>query len=216
MARRGPSGQRLPAVSSKRRVLGGETATSYAAQREITREFRRLLGRPAGDPEGRALFAARLPQLRQVLTEIMRFPSMVTRAARARDDRSRVARASSGRPQRGRGIIFVSAHYGISRSAGRASRRRSPTSWPRAREHALMTSSSRTASTRTWSSFTRGRYAPRARGLKRNEMVGFMMDLGPRAHALERPGHVLRRANRVPGSPPHWLALPVRRSSSPP
>jgi KDO2-lipid IV(A) lauroyltransferase len=172
-------------------VVGGELAyLAWPSRREITKHnFAVVLGRPAADPEVARVARRAFRNLGKYLTEIMRFPSM----GRAElHDLVRIDPASLGHLQaardHGRGIIFVSAHFGNFEIGGARIAQEIPLTvvadelenvrlmdfLVANREHKNVVILPPVGATRRVLA-----------ALRRNEMVGFMMDLGPRAHELD-------------------------------
>jgi KDO2-lipid IV(A) lauroyltransferase len=184
--------QRLPArLVYGGAVLGGEIGyVVWRRRRDITkRNFAVVLGRPAGDPEVARVSRRAFRNFGKYLTEIMRFPSMghaelheLVTIDPASLEHLRAAR------ERGRGIIFVSAHYGNFEIGGARI----------AQEIPLTVVADELENTRLMDFLVANREHKNVvilppegatrrvlAALKRNEMVGFMMDLGPRAHELD-------------------------------
>ena len=184
--------QRLPArLVYGGAVLGGEIGyVVWRRRREITKSnFSVVLGRPAGDPEVARVSRRAFRNFGKYLTEIMRFPSMdhaelheLVTIDPASLEHLRAAR------EHGRGIIFVSAHYGNFELGGARI----------AQEIPLTVVADELENTRLMDFLVTNREHKNVvilqpegatrrvlAALKRNEMVGFMMDLGPRAHELD-------------------------------
>ncbi len=184
--------QRLPArLVYWGAVVGGEFAyLVWRRRREITKSnFAVVLGRSAGDPEVARVSRRAFRNFGKYLTEIMRFPSM----GRAElHELVKIDPASLGHLQaareRGRGIIFVSAHFGNFEIGGARI----------AQEIPLTVVADELENTRLMDFLVANREHKNVvilppegatrrvlAALRRNEMVGFMMDLGPRAHELD-------------------------------
>jgi KDO2-lipid IV(A) lauroyltransferase len=183
--------QRLPArLVYIGAVAGGEFAyLVWRRRREITKSnFAIVLGRPAKDPEVARVARRAFRNFGKYLTEIMRFPSMGR--AELHDlvtiDPVSLAHLQSAR-NKGRGIIFVSAHFGNFELGGARI----------AQEIPLTVVADELENTRLMDFLVANRehknvviLPPQGAtrhvlaALRRNEMVGFMMDLGPRAHEL--------------------------------
>jgi len=184
--------QRLPArLVYGGAVLGGEIGyVVWRRRREITKSnFSVVLGRPAGDPEVARVSRRAFRNFGKYLTEIMRFPSMghseLHELVQIDPDSLEHLRAAR---ERGRGIIFVSAHYGNFELGGARI----------AQEIPLTVVADELENTRLMDFLVTNREHKNVvilqpegatrrvlAALKRNEMVGFMMDLGPRAHELD-------------------------------
>ena len=172
-------------------VLGGELAyLAWTAKREIAKHnLSIVLGRPQSDPEVDRVARRSFRNFAKYLVEIMRFPSLsghdLERLVSV-DPRSfgnlRAAR------ERGRGLIFVSVHFGNFELGGARIAQEIPLTvvaddlenqrlmdfLVRNREHKNVNILSPEGSAKRVLA-----------ALKRNEMVGFMMDLGPRTHQLD-------------------------------
>jgi KDO2-lipid IV(A) lauroyltransferase len=184
--------QRLPArLVYAGAVLFGEIAyLTWNAKREITkRNFAVVLGRSSDDPEVARTSRRSFRNFAKYLTEIMRFPSLHPQDLQRMVDidptslgHLRSARAG------GKGLIFVSAHFGNFELGGARI----------AQEIPLTVVADELENQRLMDFLVANRehknvniLAPEGSAkrvlaaLKRNEMVGFMMDLGPRAHELD-------------------------------
>lgn len=182
--------QRLPSrLTYAGAVLGGELAyLLWASRRRITKaNFAVVLRRPVGDPEVARIARRAFRNFAKYLTEIMRFPRL------SLDDFARLVRIEglehlrAGLAQ-GRGVIFVSIHFGnfelggarvagdmkLNVIADDLSNQRLMDLLVGNREHKNITIHSPEGAAR------------KALGaLRRNELVGLMMDLGPRADAFD-------------------------------
>ena len=184
--------QRLPArLVYVGAVAGGEiTYLAWRTKREITKgNFAVVLGRSPGDPEVARVSRRAFRNFAKYLTEIMRFPSLGTRELDRLvdiDPRSwEHLRAARGH---GRGLIFVSVHIGNFELGGARI----------AAEIPLTVVADELENQRLMDFLVANREhknvvilppegsAKRVlAALRRNEMVGFMMDLGPRAKELD-------------------------------
>lgn len=172
-------------------VIGGELGyLLWRGRREITKDnFAVVLGKSAEHPEVARVSRRAFRNFGKYLTEIMRFPSMgqtelnelVTIDVKSLEH-LRAAR------ERGRGIIFVSAHFGNFEIGGARI----------AQEIPLTVVADELENTRLMDFLVTNREHKNVvilppegatrrvlAALRRNEMVGFMMDLGPRAHELD-------------------------------
>lgn len=171
-------------------VVGGEFAyLLWRRRREITKSnFAVVLGRPAGDREVARVSRRAFRNFGKYLTEIMRFPSMGHAELHelVRIDPASQAHLQAARDH-GRGIIFVSAHFGNFEIGGARI----------AQEIPLTVVADELENTRLMDFLVTNREHKNVvilppdgatrrvlAALRRNEMVGFMMDLGPRAHEL--------------------------------
>ena len=184
--------QRLPArLVYAGAVVAGEIAyLGWNAKREIAKHnLSVVLGRAEGDPEVARVARRSFRNFAKYLTEIMRFPSL-----RAHDLERMVAidpesfRHLRAARQHGKGLIFVSAHFGNFELGGARI----------AQEIPLTVVADELENQRLMDFLVANREhknvvilppegsAKRVlAALRRNEMVGFMMDLGPRAHELD-------------------------------
>lgn len=172
-------------------VVGGEIGyLLWRRRREITkRNFAVVLGRPAGDPEVARVARRAFRNFGKYLTEIMRFPSMGHAELHdlVRIDAASLEHLRSAR-DRGRGIIFVSAHYGNFELGGARIAQDIPLTVvadelenQRLMDFLVSNREHKNVVILPPAGATRRVLA----ALRRNEMVGFMMDLGPRAHELD-------------------------------
>jgi KDO2-lipid IV(A) lauroyltransferase len=172
-------------------VVGGEVAyLTWNTKREIAKHnLSIVLGRKPADPEVSRVARRSFRNFAKYLTEIMRFPSL-----RAHDLERLVAidpksfgnlRAAR---DHGKGLIFVSVHFGNFELGGARI----------ALEIPLTVVADELENQRLMDFLVANREhknvvilppegsAKRVlAALRRNEMVGFMMDLGPRAHQLD-------------------------------
>jgi KDO2-lipid IV(A) lauroyltransferase len=172
-------------------VVGGELAyLVWGRRREITkRNFAIVLGRPARDPEVARVARRAFRNFGKYLTEIMRFPSIGRAQLHelVKIDPVSFQHLQSAR-DKGRGIIFVSAHFGNFEIGGARI----------AQEIPLTVVADELENTRLMDFLVANREHKNVvilppegatrrvlAALRRNEMVGFMMDLGPRAHELD-------------------------------
>jgi KDO2-lipid IV(A) lauroyltransferase len=172
-------------------VVGGEFAyLAWRRRREITKSnFAIVLGRPAKDPEVARVARRAFRNFGKYLTEIMRFPSM---GKAELHDLVKIDPVSSQNLQsahdRGRGIIFVSAHFGNFELGGARIAQDIPLTVVadelenvRLMDFLVANREHKNVVILPPQGATRRVLA----ALRRNEMVGFMMDLGPRAHELD-------------------------------
>jgi KDO2-lipid IV(A) lauroyltransferase len=172
-------------------VVGGEFAyLAWRRRREITKSnFAIVLGRPAKDPEVARVARRAFRNFGKYLTEIMRFPSM---GKAQLHDLVKIDPVSSQNLQsahdRGRGIIFVSAHFGNFELGGARIAQDIPLTVVadelenvRLMDFLVANREHKNVVILPPEGATRRVLA----ALRRNEMVGFMMDLGPRAHELD-------------------------------
>jgi KDO2-lipid IV(A) lauroyltransferase len=184
--------QRLPArIVYLGAVVGGEIAyVMWTRRREITKQnFAVVLGRPAADPEVARVARRAFRNFGKYLTEIMRFPSMgqaelheLVRIDPASHQHLEAAR------EHGRGIIFVSAHFGNFEIGGARIAQEIPLTVvadelenARLMDFLVTNREHKNVVILPPQGATRRVLA----ALRRNEMVGFMMDLGPRARELD-------------------------------
>lgn len=184
--------QRLPArLVYFGAVVGGEfTYLVWRRRREITkRNFAVVLGRPAADPEVARVARRAFRNFGKYLTEIMRFPSMGHAELHelVRIDPTSTGHLRSAR-ENGRGIIFVSAHFGNFELGGARIAQEIPLTVVadelenvRLMDFLVANREHKNVVILPPEGATRKVLA----ALRRNEMVGFMMDLGPRAHELD-------------------------------
>jgi KDO2-lipid IV(A) lauroyltransferase len=184
--------QRLPArLVYFGAVIGGEIAyLVWPQRREITKHnFAVVLGRTPQDPEVARVARRAFRNFGKYLTEIMRFPSMGQAELHelVTIDPTSHQHLQAARDH-GRGIIFVSAHFGNFEIGGARI----------AQEIPLTVVADELENTRLMDFLVANRehknvviLPPQGAtrrvlaALRRNEMVGFMMDLGPRAHELD-------------------------------
>ena len=183
--------QRLPArLVYAFAVLFGEIAyLGWRTKREITKHnFAVVLGRSAGDPEVARVSRRSFRNFAKYLTEIMRFPSLRSHDLERMvsiDPRSlgylRQAR------EHGRGLIFVSAHFGNFELGGARIAQEIPLTvvaddLNNQRLMDFLVANREHKNVNILSPEGSAKHVLAA--LRRNEMVGFMMDLGPRAQEL--------------------------------
>jgi KDO2-lipid IV(A) lauroyltransferase len=184
--------QRLPArLVYFGAVVGGEIGyLLWRRRREITKHnFAIVLGRPAADPEVARVARRAFRNFGKYLTEIMRFPSIGRSELHdlVKIDPASLANLQSAR-DRGRGIIFVSAHFGNFEIGGARIAQEIPLTVVadelenvRLMDFLVANREHKNVVILPPEGATRRVLA----ALRRNEMVGFMMDLGPRAHELD-------------------------------
>jgi len=184
--------QRLPArIVYSGAVLGGEVGyLVWRRRRDITKgNFAVVLGRPAGDPEVARVSRRAFRNFGKYLTEIMRFPSMGHAELHelVTIDPASLEHLRSAR-EGGRGIIFVSAHFGNFEIGGARVAQEIPLTVvadelenQRLMDFLVANREHKNVVILPPEGATRRVLA----ALRRNEMVGFMMDLGPRAHELD-------------------------------
>ncbi|HEV8229000.1 MAG TPA: lysophospholipid acyltransferase family protein [Candidatus Limnocylindria bacterium] len=172
-------------------ILGGEIAyLGWRSKREITkRNFAVVLARPADHPDVARVARRAFRNFAKYLTEIMRFPSMGSDDLRAlvEIDPTSLEHLQAARDH-GRGLIFVSAHFGNFELGG-----------ARIAQDIPLTVVADALENQRLMDFLvtnrghknvhilppQGATRPVLAALRRNEMVGLMIDLGPRAHELE-------------------------------
>ena len=184
--------QRLPArLVYIAAVIGGEFAyLVWRRRREITkRNFAIMLARPAHDPEVARVARRAFRNFGKYLTEIMRFPSMGHAELHelVQIDPVSLQHLQAAR-DKGRGIIFVSAHFGNFELGGARIAQEIPLTVvadelenQRLMDFLVANREHKNVVILPPQGATRRVLA----ALRRNEMVGFMMDLGPRAHELD-------------------------------
>jgi len=172
-------------------VIGGEFAyLVWRRRREVTKgNFAIVLGRPAQDPEVARVARRAFRNFGKYLTEIMRFPSMGQAELRelVKIDPVSLQHLKAAR-DKGRGIIFVSAHFGNFELGGARIAQEIPLTVvadelenQRLMDFLVANREHKNVVILPPEGATRRVLA----ALRRNEMVGFMMDLGPRAHELD-------------------------------
>jgi KDO2-lipid IV(A) lauroyltransferase len=172
-------------------VVGGEFAyLVWRRRREITkRNFSIVLGRSAKDPEVARVARRAFRNFGKYLTEIMRFPSMGNAELHdlVKIDPVSFQNLQAARDN-GRGIIFVSAHFGNFELGGARIAQEIPLTVVadelenvRLMDFLVANREHKNVVILPPQGATRRVLA----ALRRNEMVGFMMDLGPRAHELD-------------------------------
>lgn len=184
--------QRLPArVVYAGAVLGGELAyLGWRTKREITKHnFAVVLGRGPADPEVSRVTRRSFRNFAKYLTEIMRFPSLhaVDLERLVTIDPVSLGNLRVAR-EHGKGAIFVSAHFGNFELGGARIAQEFPLTVVAddLENQRLMDFLVANREHKNVNILSPGGSAKRVlAALKRNEMVGFMMDLGPRAMELE-------------------------------
>jgi len=172
-------------------VIGGEFAyLVWRRRREVTKgNFAIVLGRPAQDPEVARVARRAFRNFGKYLTEIMRFPSMGQAELHelVKIDPVSLQHLKAAR-DKGRGIIFVSAHFGNFELGGARIAQEIPLTVvadelenQRLMDFLVANREHKNVVILPPEGATRRVLA----ALRRNEMVGFMMDLGPRAHELD-------------------------------
>ena len=172
-------------------VIGGEFAyLVWRRRREVTKgNFAIVLGRPAQDPEVARVARRAFRNFGKYLTEIMRFPSMGQAELRelVKIDPVSLQHLKAAR-DKGHGIIFVSAHFGNFELGGARIAQEIPLTVvadelenQRLMDFLVANREHKNVVILPPEGATRRVLA----ALRRNEMVGFMMDLGPRAHELD-------------------------------
>jgi KDO2-lipid IV(A) lauroyltransferase len=172
-------------------VIGGEFAyLLWQRRREVTkRNFAIVLGLPAQDPEVARVARRAFRNFGKYLTEIMRFPSMGQAELHelVKIDPASFQNLQDAR-DKGRGIIFVSAHFGNFELGGARIAQEIPLTVvadelenQRLMDFLVANREHKNVVILPPEGATRRVLA----ALRRNEMVGFMMDLGPRAHELD-------------------------------
>jgi Kdo2-lipid IVA lauroyltransferase/acyltransferase len=184
--------QRLPPwLTYPAAVLGGEVAYVFWIQRRriAKHNFAVVLDRPAHHPEVARIARRSFRNFAKYLLEIMRFPRLRIEDFKrlvAVDPRSwshvRTAR------EHGRGLIFVSMHFGNFELGGARIADEMPLNviadeLENQRLMDLLISNRAHKNVRLLPPEGSARAVLKA--LRRNEMVGLMMDLGPRAHELD-------------------------------
>ena len=172
-------------------VLGGELAyLGWNTKREIAKHnFSIVLGRPRSDVEVARVARRSFRNFAKYLTEIMRFPSLhpadLDRLVTI--DPGSLAHLREAR-DRGKGLIFVSAHFGNFELGGARIAREIPITVvaDELENQRLMDFLVANREHKNVNIVQPEGSAKRVlAALKRNEMVGFMVDLGPRAHELD-------------------------------
>ena len=184
--------QRLPSrLVYAGAVAGGEIAyLAWAAKRKIAKHnLSIVLGRSADDPEVTRVARRSFRNFAKYLVEIMRFPALhpgdLDRMV-AIDPRS-FAHLREARDH-GKGMIFVSMHFGNFEIGGARIAQEIPLTVvadelenQRLMDFLVANREHKNVVILPPEGATRRVLA----ALRRNEMVGFMMDLGPRAHELD-------------------------------
>ena len=184
--------QRLPAwITYPAAVIGGEIAyLLWVGRRRIAKEnFAIVLALPAGDREVARVARRSFRNFAKYLVEIMRFPRLETEDFErlvSVDPRSwsyfRAAR------DHGRGLIFVSMHFGNFEIGGARIADEMPLNviadeLENQRLMDLLVANRAHKNVRLLP--PEGAVREVLKALRRNEMVGLMMDLGPRAKELD-------------------------------
>jgi KDO2-lipid IV(A) lauroyltransferase len=182
--------QRLPAgVSYAGAVVGGELAyLLWSRRRRITKDnFAVVLRRPASDREVANVARRSFRNFGKYVTEIMRFPSLELADLDRMVSIDGVENVHAAR-RRGRGCIFVSIHLGNFELGGARIADEVPLNVvaDTLENQRLM---DLLVGNRAHKNITihppEGAAKKVLRALRRNEMVGLMMDLGPRAAAFD-------------------------------
>jgi KDO2-lipid IV(A) lauroyltransferase len=172
-------------------VVGGEiTYLVWGGRREITKNnFAVVLGRPPEHPDVARVSRRAFRNFGKYLTEIMRFPSMGSAELHelVKIDAQSHINLDAAR-EHGRGIIFVSAHFGNFELGGARIAQEIPLTVvadelenQRLMDFLVTNREHKNVVILPPQGATRRVLA----ALRRNEMVGFMMDLGPRAQELD-------------------------------
>lgn len=172
-------------------VLGGELAyLGWRTKRDITRHnFSIVLGRAPADPEVSRITRRSFRNFAKYLTEIMRFPSLhaVDLERLVTIDPGSLGNLRAAR-EHGKGLIFVSAHFGNFELGGARIAQEIPLTVVAddLQNQRLMDFLVANREHKNVSILSPNGSAKRVlAALKRNEMVGFMMDLGPRTMELD-------------------------------
>ena len=184
--------QRLPPwVSYPAAVVGGEIAYLFwVRRRRIAKQnFAVVLDRPAQDREVARVARRSFRNFAKYLLEIMRFPRLRLEEVKRLvvvDPRSwsNVHAALD----RGRGLIFVSLHFGNFEIGGARIADEIPLNViadELANQRLMDVLVANRAHKNVKLLRSEGSVREVLRALRRNEMVGLMMDLGPRAHELD-------------------------------
>lgn len=183
--------QRLPArFVYAGAVFFGELAyVGWRTKREITKHnFSIVLGRAPTDPEVARIARRSFRNFAKYLTEIMRFPKLHDRDLErmVTIEPSSLAHLEAAR-RHGRGLIFVSAHFGNFELGGARIAQDIPLNvvadeLNNERLMDLLVQNREHKNVNIVPSEGSVKHVLAA--LRRNEMVGFMLDLGPRAHEL--------------------------------
>ncbi len=171
-------------------VVGGEiTYLAWRKKREITKHnFAVVLGRPAHHPEVARVSRRAFRNFAKYLIEIMRFPSMGHEELHELVKIDPLShRHLEAALEKGRGIIFVSAHFGNFEIGGARIAQEIPLTVvadelenQRLMDFLVANREHKNVVILPPEGATRRVLA----ALRRNEMVGYMMDLGPRALEL--------------------------------
>lgn len=211
--------QRLPSrLVYAGAVLFGEIAyLGWRTKREIAkRNFSIVLGRAPTDPEVARVSRRSFRNFAKYLSEIMRFPALHPQDLERMvtiDPRS-LAFLREAR-EHGKGLIFVSAHFGNFELGGARIAQEIPLTVvaDELENQRLMDLLVANREHKNVNILAPDGSAKRVlAALKRNEMVGFMMDLGPRAHEL---GNVQARFFGIPATFPTVAAALARVSGAP-
>jgi KDO2-lipid IV(A) lauroyltransferase len=167
----------------------GEVAyRAWTAKRRVANEnFARVLGKPANDPEVRRTARRSFRNFAKYVVEIMRFPRL------RNGDLERLVSVEGwehlhAAKERGRGIIFASIHFGNFEMGGARIADEIPLNviaddLANQRLMDLLVGNRAHKNINIHSPTGAARKVLQA--LRRNEMVGLMMDLGPRALAFD-------------------------------
>src|SRR5438094_6498795 len=184
--------QRLPSwITYPAAVVGGELAyLLWVGRRQIAKQnFAIVLSLPAGDREVARVARRSFRNFAKYVVEIMRFPRLELEDLRrivTVDPRS-LAHVRAAR-EHGRGLIFVSMHFGNFETGGARIAHEMPFNaigdeLENQRLMDLLVSNRAHKNVKLVP--PEGAIRQVLRALRRNEMVGLMMDLGPRAHELD-------------------------------
>ena len=209
--------QRLPARALYALAVAfGELAyVVWTAKREITkRNFATVLGRPASDPHVARVARRSFRNFAKYLVEIMRFPALGVA------DFERLVAIEGWEHLRGalalgKGVIFVSIHFGNFEVGGARIADEIPLNViaDDLENQRLMDLLVGNRAHKNITLLSPDGAAKKVLGaLKRNEMVGLMMDLGPRAQAFD---HVLADFFGTPTRFPAVAATLARVSGAP-
>lgn len=184
--------QRLPSwITYSAAVAGGEIAyVVWRRRRRIAKEnFAVVLDRPTGDKEVARVARRSFRNFAKYLVEIMRFPRLDD------DDFARLVEVDPkswqhvrAAREHGRGLIFVSMHFGNFELGGARIAEEMPLNviadeLENQRLMDLLVTNRAHKNVKILS--PEGAVRQVLRALRRNEMVGLMMDLGPRAEELD-------------------------------
>ncbi len=184
LAQRLPTSVLYPVASA----LGEAAYLTWSRRRRIAKEnFARVLGRPADDPAVAAVARRSFRNFAKYIVEIMRFPRLRP------GDLERLVAVDGWEHLReatrhGRGLIFVSIHFGNFEMGGARIAEEIPLNviaddLSNQRLMDLLVGNRAHKNINIHSPSGAARKVLQA--LRRNEMVGLMMDLGPRALAFD-------------------------------